>query len=167
MRICFLGLLLTGPAVAQPIFTEVKIDMPLPLSYGVACGDYDNDQWPDIFLSGLDQNQGARAMLLGNQGDGRFADQTALIEPDLSPNARNGSGVIFGDYDNGNDLGLCVPGGWVLDSGGDRLLRNDQGRFTDVTLAAGLTDSLPSGGAIWFDYDRDGRLDLYVGHCAV
>ena len=47
--------------------------------------------------------------------------------------------------DNDNDLDLYVARGWVLDRAGDRLLRNDQGRFTDVTLAAGLTDSLPSG----------------------
>ena len=164
LRVCFLGLLLAGPVAAQNFFTEVPIDIPLPLSRGVACGDYNNDQWPDIFLSGLSQRQSVRAMLLGNQGNGRFADRTALIEPDLSPNTSNGSGVIFGDYDNDNDLDLYVPRGWVLESAGDRLLRNDRGRFTDVTLAAGLTDSLPSGDAIWFDYDRDGWLDLYVGH---
>ena len=46
------SLLLAGPGVAQTFFTEVTIDILLPPPWGVACGDYDNDQWPDIFLSG-------------------------------------------------------------------------------------------------------------------
>ena len=164
LRICFLCLLLAGPGAAQNFF-EVPIDMPLPVSTGVACGDYDNDQWPDIFLTGSTNPQPPDpAILLGNQGKGRFADRTALIEPYLFPNTDTGAGVIFGDYDNDNDLDLYVPRGFIFSSARDRLLRNDQGRFTDVSLAAGLTDSLPSGNAIWLDYDRDGWLDLYVGH---
>jgi hypothetical protein len=106
-------------------------------------------------------------MLLGNEGNGHFADRTLHIEPYIFPNSDTGAGVIFGDFDNDNDLDLYVPRGFILSSAPDRLLRNDQGRFTDVTLAAGLTDTLPSGNAIWLDYDRDGWLDLYVGHTLI
>jgi hypothetical protein len=46
----------------------------------------------------------------------------------------------------------------------NRLLRNDRGVFREVTLAAGLTDSLPTDNAIWLDYDRNGYIDLYTGN---
>ena len=57
-----------------------------------------------------------------------------------------------------------MPTGGLFNITADYLLRNDRGNFTDVTLQAGLTDFLPTDNAIWLDYDRDGHLDIYVGH---
>jgi len=77
-----------------------------------------------------------------------------------------GGGAIFGDYDNDGDLDLFVPIGSYKSLARDLnvLLRNDRGEFTDVTLAAGLTDSLSTDNALWLDYDRDGNIDLYTGN---
>jgi len=96
---------------------------------------------------------------------------TTSLELVKSENAL-GRGAIFGDYDNDGDLDLFipmfgVPSGTVPRAGSTNiLLRNDRGIFEDVTLEAGLTDTLPSENAIWFDFDRDGFLDLYVGQGA-
>ena len=50
---CCVGLLLGGPGVAQPFFTDVtdEIDVQLFESRSIAFGDYDNDGWPDLFLA--------------------------------------------------------------------------------------------------------------------
>jgi hypothetical protein len=66
-------------------------------------------------------------------------------------------GVAAADYDADGDLDL-----FATRIGPSLLMRNDGGRFTDVTDAAGVDRKLAGAGAIWLDYDNDGRLDLLV-----
>ena len=71
-----------------------------------------------------------------------------------------GMGVAVADYDGDGFEDLYLTG-----YGPNRLFHNNgNGTFTDVTKKAGVGDSHFSTSAAWFDYDRDGRLDLYVGN---
>ena len=155
--------------MAQPFFervTDQAFSRPYFQVLGMTFGDYNNDGWPDLFLAeGTNSNADPirQVALLYNEGDGRFTDRTDGLPAGLARRAM-GSGAIFGDYDNDGDVDLYVPTGSYWDRGRDRLLRNERGVFRDVSLAAGLVDSLPTDNALWLDYDRDGHLDLYVGH---
>lgn len=80
-----------------------------------------------------------------------------------------GSGLAWGDYDGDGDYDLYVvnfpaPKGEAPPADGlSRLFRNEGGRFTDVTLQAGVANEGNFGmGAAWGDYDGDGLVDLYV-----
>ena len=163
---CF-SLLLADPIAAQIFFTDVTegiIGRPLPGARpdagSIAFGDYNNDGRPDLFIAAFG---GSGLRLLYNEGNGRFTDRTAAIRADI-PSGPKGGGAIFGDYDNDGDLDLYLPVGHVLLRIPDVLLRNDRGVFQGVTHEAGLVDILPTDNAVWLDYDRDGHLDLYVGH---
>ncbi len=77
----------------------------------------------------------------------------------------------FADYDNDGDLDIFIQSGLGLFPGSTRglprpnlLLRNNQGVFIDVTAEAGLVNTDNTTQAAWFDYDRDGWLDLYIGN---
>jgi enediyne biosynthesis protein E4 len=131
----------------------------------VGCGcaffDYDNDGWLDVLLlSGtiLEGNpKEATNRLYKNNRDGTFTDVT-----DQAGLRRTGwaAGVTIADFDNdGNeDIFITYWGQNVL------YRNNGNGTFTDVTKQSGLL--LPgnhwSTGCTWVDYDRDGRLDLFV-----
>jgi hypothetical protein len=132
---------------------------------GVALFDYDNDGWLDIFIvngwrtEGFPKGQEPTNHLYRNNRDGTFTDVTeraGLIRHGW------GQGVCVGDYDDDGFLDLFVTyyGKNVL------YHNNGNGTFTDVTQQSGLLtpDNLYSTGAAFFDYDRDGRLDLFVGH---
>src|SRR5216684_5383890 len=130
---------------------------------GVCVSDFDNDGWPDIyFVNGRDRyNRGiaVRNALYHNNGDGTFTDVTDKAGV---PGTAYGLGCIWGDYDNDG-----FPDLFVTQYGRNVLYHNNgDGTFTDVTDKAGVA-GLESGtfhsGATFFDYDRDGRLDLYVG----
>ena len=159
--VCWIGLLLVPPVVAQTFFTGMtdQLEGSLFSSEGAAWGDYNNDGWPDLLLT---EGEGrGRTTLWGNEMGGRFVEQ-----PLFSGESYKGSGVLFGDFDNDGDLDLFVPVGGLRGGGKgvNLLLRNDRGVLTDVTREAGLTDSLLTFNAIWLDYDRDGYIDLYTGN---
>lgn len=130
---------------------------------GVAFLDYDNDGWLDLFiLSGtrLDAAPpGATNRLYKNNRDGTFTDVT-----EKAGLTRTGwaSAVTVGDYDNDgwDDLFITYYGHNVL------YRNNGDGTFTDVTVKAGLRQDVVRYGAgcTWVDYDRDGRLDLFVAY---
>jgi len=133
---------------------------------GLAFFDYDNDGWLDIYLTNGTQldahwppGKAPTSHLYKNNRDGTFTDVT-----EKSGLARTGwqTGVCVGDYDNdGNDdLFCCFWGHNVL------FHNNGDGTFTDVTRKAGLYDDEIrwGSGCTWLDYDRDGRLDLFVCH---
>jgi hypothetical protein len=133
----------------------------------IGCGcafiDYDNDGWIDIFLLNGTRLEGtpdgATSRLYKNNRDGTFTDVTERAGLQASGWA---SGVCVGDYDNdGFDDLFCTY------FGQNRLYRNNgDGTFTDVTTAAGLGNPQPRWGAgcSFVDYDRDGRLDLFVSN---
>ena len=130
---------------------------------GLAIVDYDNDDWPDIFLlngarrsaPGIDDAPASH--LYRNKGDGTFVDVTSQA----GLGARGwGQGVAAGDYDNDgdNDLFVTYYGHHVL------YRNNGDGTFSDATGKSGLSFSSPrwSTGPAFLDFDRDGHLDLFV-----
>jgi hypothetical protein len=129
---------------------------------GIAFLDYDNDGWLDILvLSGSRMDgapPGATNRLYRNNRDGTFTEVTEKAGLHRSGWA---FGVTVGDYNNDgfDDLFITYWGHNVLyRNNGDRT-------FTDVTEAAGLARPAHWGtGCTWVDYDRDGRLDLFVAN---
>jgi enediyne biosynthesis protein E4 len=131
---------------------------------GVCAADYDGDGYQDIyFVNGRDlYNRGikTRNALYHNNRDGTFTDVTE--QAGVYGNAF-GLGCVWGDYDNDG-----FPDLYVTQYGKNILYHNNgNGTFTDVTEKARV-DGTDFGtvfhtGATFFDYDRDGRLDLYVG----
>ena len=157
----------------QPLFERLGDEArTLPPGFdGRASSDYDNDGWPDILLRNARQPQ---VEVLHNEGDGTFALRQLYLKA-TARSAGNG-GPLYGDYDNDGDLDPFFPLSTSIRGPGAQfsgkveemfyrnlLLRNDRGRFVDVTDEAGLSQEGVWGSAIWFDYDRDGFIDLYVG----
>ena len=142
---------------------------PQPMCGGLAVFDFDGDGRLDIFLTNGAKLPELRKSdpsfyncLLRNRGDGTFENVTAragLEGRDLDFSF----GVAAGDIDNDGDVDL-----FVCQAGRNALyLNNGDGTFTDITEKAGLAGkkkNLLSVCAAFFDYDRDGRLDLVVTH---
>jgi hypothetical protein len=124
---------------------------------GVAVGDFDNDGQDDVYLV----NQLGQNALYRNKGDGTFEDVTAKAKVGLGD--RVCVAATFADYDNDGYPDLYV----TSTRGGNVLFHNNRdGTFTDVTRAAGVTCVAHSQTAAFFDYDNDGRLDLFVTNTA-
>jgi enediyne biosynthesis protein E4 len=130
---------------------------------GLCVADFDGDGWQDIyFVNGRDlYNRGipARHALYRNNGNGTFTDVTDKAGV---PGTGYGLGCVWGDYDNDG-----FPDLFVTQYGRNILYHNNgNAMFTDVTDKAGVAGTESGAfhsGATFFDYDRDGRLDLYVG----
>ena len=137
----------------------------LPETLGSGCTffDYDSDGWPDILLvNGMDwpghERRRTTMQLYRNNRNGTFTDVTRQARLDVE---MYGIGVAAADYDNDGFEDLYITG-----FGQNRLFHNNgDGTFNDATGRAGLGgyESL-STSAAWFDYDRDGHLDLLVAN---
>ena len=158
---------------------------------GVAIADYDNDGWPDIFVSNVGRNR-----LYHNNHDGTFTDVAEKAGVQLG---NWSSGATWGDYDGDGHLDLFVAGyihwDWnhlpdSKESGmnnafctfrgkpvacGPRGLKgepdhlfhnNGDGTFTDVSVKAGVDDKpgYYGLGAVFVDINNDGKIDLLVGN---
>jgi hypothetical protein len=169
-------------------FTDVSAKSGLNFcgwGYGVAIGDYDNDGWEDVYITGYHGSA-----LYHNNHDGTFTDVTAKAS--VANADRWGNSAAFGDYDNDGNLDLfvanyvdvdmndlpkfgdgpfcqyrgipvnCGPRG--LKGARDRLYHNNgDGTFTDVTEKLDIDPGSYYGlGVVWLDYDKDGCLDFYV-----
>jgi hypothetical protein len=124
---------------------------------GLAVGDYDNDGHEDIYFL----NQHGTNALYRNMGNGTFVDVTAKAGVALGD--RISVGATFADYDNDGWADLFV----TSTRGGNVLFHNrGDGTFEDVTAKAGLTHVGHSQTPVFFDYDNDGDLDLYLTNTA-
>src|SRR5690606_9798420 len=120
---------------------------------GLAVADVDGDGLLDVYFV----NQVGPSELWRNRGDGTFEDVTERAGVGLPDVVR--VGASFADIDNDGDPDLFVSA--VRE--GNFLFENDgTGRFTDISDAAGVTYAGHASGAVFFDYDRDGLLDLFV-----
>jgi len=134
---------------------------------GVAFLDFDGDGLPDIFfVNGGETPHGSssspiRNALYRNLGNGKFADVAAKAGVDRIP--FYGMGVAAADFDNDGFQDLYVtgfPSSALFHNNGD-------GTFSDVTDQAGVNNAKRwAASAAWFDFDRDGRLDLVVTNYA-
>ena len=148
--------------------------LPETMGSGAAFVDVDGDGDQDlIVVSGVWTAGTSYARLFKNDGRGRFAEATAGsgLGPPSPPSAASarqaaesrgleyGMGIAAGDYDNDG-----APDVLLTAVGGSRLFRNlGGGKFADVTARAGLGGRRAfSTSAMWFDYDKDGRLDLLI-----
>jgi enediyne biosynthesis protein E4 len=169
-------------------FTDVtdKAGVGTPcFAMGGAVGDYNNDGWPDLYITCLQGN-----VLYRNNGDGTFtnvAKEAGVVD------GRFSTGAAFGDYDHDGNLDLmvasyidfdinnlpsfgkrqfcklkdldvqCGPRG--LKGATDALFHNNgDGTFTDVSKQSGMDDPAAYYGMtpIWSDFDRRGEFDLYL-----
>jgi hypothetical protein len=147
-------------------------------SMGVTVGDYNNDGYPDIYLSNYGPN-----VLLKNNGNGTFSDVTK--HANVSGGKECSVGAVWLDYDNDSWLDIYVgnyldfdpnykyyyapdgfPGPMAYDAEKDVLYHNNgDGTFSDVTEKMGIVDvdgrAMGVGAA---DYDDDGFMDIYVSN---
>jgi hypothetical protein len=135
--------------------------LPETLGSGCAFLDYDRDGWQDILLvNGSDwpghKRKRTTLSLYRNNRNGTFSDVTRSAGLDVE---MYGMGVAVGDYNNDG-----FPDILITCVGQNRLFRNTgKGTFVDVTRSSGLGPREGfSTSAIWFDFDRDGFLDLFV-----
>jgi enediyne biosynthesis protein E4 len=135
----------------------------LPETLGAGCAflDYDGDGWQDVLLiNGADwpghKRERSTLKLYRNNRNGTFSDVTRAAGLDAE---MYGMGVAVGDYDNDG-----YPDILVTCVGQNVLFKNTgKGTFRDVTKASGLGGRQAfSTSALWFDFDRDGLLDLFV-----
>jgi hypothetical protein len=168
------------PAVAaSPLFEEIgssasgitwKHDnamspnryLPETMGPGVAFFDFDNDGWLDIFMvnSGTTEFYSPAAPLKNalykNNRNGTFTD--VADKAGVAGGKEFGMGCAIADYDNDGyqDILVTAYGRCSL------YHNNGNGTFTDVTDKAGLAAPGWTTSAVWFDYDNDGKLDLFL-----
>lgn len=138
--------------------------LPETMGGGVAVFDFDNDGDQDILFVNSNQwiwskteiSTKPTLKLFANDGKAQFSDVTEQAGLAISV---YGMGPAIGDFDNDGWLDL-----FITTVGKNILLRNEQGKFVNVTDAAGVAgeDNAWSTGATFFDYDNDGLLDLFV-----
>jgi hypothetical protein len=148
---------------------------------GLAVGDYDNDGWPDMYVTGYGASK-----LYRNNGNGTFTDLTGQAGVN---NSLWGTSAAFFDYDNDGYLDLYVCNYLTYDEtnlpctfyegkpycsiqkfkgSSSRLFHNNRdGTFTDVSEKTGIANPKGKGlGVVALDYDNDGRIDVFQANDA-
>ena len=164
---------------APPLFEEIAPDvsgikwlhenaisdnryLPETMGPGVAFFDFDNDGWMDVFMVNSGKSDfytpaaPLKNALYKNNRDGTFTDVTD--KAGVAGGQQFGMGCAIADYDNDG-----YPDILVTAYGRCTLYHNSgDGTFTDVTDKAGVAAPGWTTSAVWFDYDNDGKLDLFL-----
>ena len=166
-------------------FTDVAVAAGVAdTGYGMGCavGDYNNDGFPDLYVTNFEAN-----VFFRNNGDGTFTDVTTRTS---TGDTRWGTSCAFVDYDNDGFLDLYVTNYVKYTIESDQVCmnkgvpvycdprlyegeldilyhNNGDGTFTDVTESAGFSEATGRGLALaWGDYDDDGDMDAYIANDA-
>ena len=159
-----------GDIMLEEIYSYIQTDG--STSRTLAIADYDNDGDQDVYIprkygiNWLFENQ----TLTGSYGNVVYNENPdpLFVEVALDKNVHDdsfedlgsmGYGAAWGDYDNDNDNDLYLSN-WGI----NRLFRNDDGNFVDVTSIYNVYSDSLSNGAAWGDYNNDGNMDLWAGN---
>ncbi|MFC7358322.1 FG-GAP-like repeat-containing protein [Jejudonia soesokkakensis] len=166
--------LLIDPSVFTPeyegidLFENISMNLGVDvnnLAGGAVTDDFNNDGYIDIIATSWDLKGDTH--YFENDGAGNFKDKT--VESGLE-DVTGGLNVIQADYNNDGFLDLyIIRGAWsgykMLGQLPNSLLKNNgNGTFTDVTISSNLYTESPTQAAVWFDFNVDGWLDLFVGN---
>ena len=163
--LCSMPIACTRTPPSPRIFEDVTLTSGLPsyagMTYGAFWGDFDGDGRPDLYVT----NHLNGAKLFRNLGNGKFADVTAqwFAPADVLGDKH---GAAWADFDNDGRLDLVQMMGADRGVGADpkRLFLNRGNRFEEVGEAAGISNPLGrTRMPLWFDFNRDGLLDLFEG----
>jgi len=162
------GLGSEGQVVFKDVSVETRTNVAM-FGMGIAVGDYDLDGYLDMFLTNIFKN-----ILFKNLGDGTFLNVSSIAGTELGLIGRQlrvAWGTVFFDYDNDGKEDLYMVSGYLKgvpnpinpDKQKNVLLRNQSdGTFLDVSNGSGVEDDGWGRGVSFFDFDRDGCLDLYL-----
>jgi hypothetical protein len=162
----------TNVSEAAGISPSIIVTSEVDISKGVLGNNHDytftpafvklnNDEFPDLIVVADFQT----TQVFFNNGDGTFSNVTSeSTHSNGNPviKDKNGMGLAIGDYDADGDLDWFVTGIFgEVHQVGNRLYRNDNGVFADVTGTAKVFDGAWGWGACFADFDNDGDLDIY------
>jgi len=156
----FILLLLSYITIFPQNFTDVALSVGINHIYnyafngaGITFCDYDNDGNDDIMIP----SYAGEKIAIYKNNNGQFQYMTNQYNINSIYESKT---ILAVDYDNDGDRDIFITN----IRGKMKLYRNDGSNYTDVSLSAGLSnDSMNATAAMWFDYNRDGLLDLYVG----
>ena len=152
-----------GDGTFENVTKRAGLHDPTSKSLGVAMLDYDNDGWMDLFVA----NDTEPNKLYHNNHNGTFTDVAVQVGVAFSESGRvrAGMGVDAGDYD-GSGWQSLVIGNFTNES--MSLYRNDgSGLFVDEEISSGIRQMSLQAltfGCFFFDYDLDGRLDIFAAN---
>jgi len=156
----------SGDGTFEDVTEAAGIGAAIGPGLGVACADFNGDGWPDIYVA----NDGSAAHLWINQRNRTFKEQSLLAGAAYSVDGlpQAGMGVTAGDFDGDGDEDIFKTN--LTNEGANLYVNDGRGNFYDASAEFGLllpTFPYTGFGTEWFDYDNDGRLDLFIANGAV
>ncbi len=155
-----------GNGVFEEVTAAAKVDKEFGHGLGVVTADFNDDGWLDIYVA----NDGDPNQLWINQKNGTFVNEALLAGAAINRNgqAEAGMGVDAGDFDGNGADDIFIT--HLMDETNTLYVNMGQALFEDRTREAGL--GMPGRrftgfGTLFFDYDNDGWLDLFVANGAV
>jgi hypothetical protein len=155
-----------GDGTFEDVTEAAGIGAAIGPGLGVVCADFNGDGWPDIYVA----NDGSAAHLWINQRNGTFKEESLLAGAAYSVDGlpQAGMGVTAGDFDGDGNEDIFKTN--LTNEGANLYVNDGRANFYDASAEFGLllpTFPYTGFGTEWFDYDNDGRLDLFIANGAV